>query len=117
MAFTAVQFWQFAEEAMRRALLSKSEIEKQALMDLAQTWTQAAFRSETVQSEETRLHLHDAHNRVMSVAAVQRQLHASRGVSAQGEKKCRLLLEQMAMIFSQRRVASTLSMVSPVMTD
>ena len=47
MAFTAVQFWQFAEEAMRRALLSKSEIEKQALMDLAQTWTQAAFRSES----------------------------------------------------------------------
>jgi two-component sensor histidine kinase len=30
-----------------------------------------------VQSEETRLHLHDAHKRVMSIAAVQNQLHAS----------------------------------------
>ena len=45
MMSTADQFWQFAEEAMRRALLSKSEIEKQALMDLAHTWTQAALRS------------------------------------------------------------------------
>ena len=44
---TADQFWQFAEEAMRRALLSKSEIEKQALIDLAHTWTQAALRSES----------------------------------------------------------------------
>lgn len=31
-----------------------------------------------VQSEETRLHLHDAHHRVMSVAAVQKQLAVSR---------------------------------------
>ena len=31
----------------------------------------------TVQSEETRLHLHDAHHRVMSVAALQAQLAAS----------------------------------------
>ncbi len=30
-----------------------------------------------VQSEETRLHLHDAHSRVMSIATVQRQLAAS----------------------------------------
>jgi hypothetical protein len=47
MTPTADQFWQFAEEAMRRVLLSKSDIEKQALMDLAHTWTQAALRSET----------------------------------------------------------------------
>ena len=31
-----------------------------------------------VQSEETRVHLHDAHNRVMSIATVQKQLAASR---------------------------------------
>jgi two-component sensor histidine kinase len=35
------------------------------------------LKAKTVQSEETRLHLHDAHKRVMSVAAVQQQLHAS----------------------------------------
>ena len=35
------------------------------------------MKARTVQSEETRLHLQDAHKRVMSVAAVQKQLHAS----------------------------------------
>jgi two-component sensor histidine kinase len=35
------------------------------------------LKARTVQSEETRLHLHDAHQRVMSVATVQQQLHAS----------------------------------------
>lgn len=34
------------------------------------------MKARTVQSEETRVHLHDAHKRVMSVAAIQRQLHA-----------------------------------------
>jgi two-component sensor histidine kinase len=35
------------------------------------------IKARTVQSEETRLHLHDAHQRVMSVATVQQQLQAS----------------------------------------
>jgi two-component sensor histidine kinase len=35
------------------------------------------MKARTVQSEETRLHLQDAHKRVISVAAVQKQLHAS----------------------------------------
>jgi chemotaxis protein methyltransferase CheR len=34
------------------------------------------LKARTVQSEETRLHLQDAHQRVMSVATVQQQLHA-----------------------------------------
>jgi chemotaxis protein methyltransferase CheR len=36
------------------------------------------LKARAVQSEETRLHLHDAHKRVMSIAAVQKQLHISR---------------------------------------
>ena len=36
------------------------------------------LKARTVQSAETRLHLEDAHQRVMSVAAVQQQLHASK---------------------------------------
>jgi hypothetical protein len=36
------KFWQYAEEAMRRAEQSHNEKEKQALLDLARTWTQAA---------------------------------------------------------------------------
>jgi two-component sensor histidine kinase len=35
------------------------------------------LKARTVQSEETRLHLRDAHQRVMSVATVQQQLQAS----------------------------------------
>lgn len=35
------------------------------------------MKARTVNSEEMRVHLHDAHKRVMSVAAVQQQLHAS----------------------------------------
>jgi two-component sensor histidine kinase len=35
------------------------------------------LKARAVQSEETRLHLQDAHQRVMSVATVQQQLHAS----------------------------------------
>lgn len=35
------------------------------------------IKARTVQSEEARLHLHDTHKRVLSVAAVQQQLHAA----------------------------------------
>jgi chemotaxis protein methyltransferase CheR len=35
------------------------------------------MKARTVESEETRLHLQDAHSRVLSVVAVQRQLHAA----------------------------------------
>jgi hypothetical protein len=42
----AEQFWLYAEEAMRRAVHSKSEKERQALRELARTWTQAAMQCE-----------------------------------------------------------------------
>ncbi len=35
------------------------------------------MKARAVQSEDTRLHLEDAHKRVLSIAAVQKQLHAS----------------------------------------
>jgi len=40
------------------------------------------LKARTVQSEETRIHLQDAHKRVMSIAAVQQQLHASGVIGA-----------------------------------
>jgi glucose-6-phosphate isomerase len=42
----ADEFLQYAKEAMRSARQSKTEIEKQALIELARTWTQAALQSE-----------------------------------------------------------------------
>jgi hypothetical protein len=44
----AGQFRQYAEEATRWAFQSKTEKEKQAYIDLAFTWTQAAVQSEHI---------------------------------------------------------------------
>jgi two-component sensor histidine kinase len=40
------------------------------------------MKAKSVDSEETRRHLHDAHTRVISVAAVQEHLHASAGIGS-----------------------------------
>jgi two-component sensor histidine kinase len=40
------------------------------------------LKAQSVESEETRRHLHDAHVRVISVAAVQEHLHASAGIGS-----------------------------------
>ena len=40
------------------------------------------MKARSVESEETRRHLHDAHIRVISVAAVQEHLHASAGIGS-----------------------------------
>jgi hypothetical protein len=37
------QFWQYAKEAMLSACYAKTDDDKQALLDLAGTWTQAAL--------------------------------------------------------------------------
>jgi hypothetical protein len=37
------QFWQFANEAVLAAYYAESDDEKQGLLDLALTWTQAAM--------------------------------------------------------------------------
>jgi hypothetical protein len=42
------QFQQYAEEAMRWAGRAKTENEKQAYIDLARTWAQAAVQSEHI---------------------------------------------------------------------
>ena len=44
----ADQFRDYAEEAMRWARQSKTEKERQALIELACTWTQAAVQSEHI---------------------------------------------------------------------
>ena len=40
------KFWQYAEEAMLVANVSKREKEKKALIQLAHIWAQSALRSE-----------------------------------------------------------------------
>jgi hypothetical protein len=48
----ADDFRQYADEALRFATESKSESQKQALMDLARTWTQAALKAEAVANKQ-----------------------------------------------------------------
>jgi two-component sensor histidine kinase len=49
------------------------------------------MKARTVQSEETRLHLQDAHSRVMSMAAVQQHLHAVGSAVHVGGQVARML--------------------------
>jgi hypothetical protein len=37
------EFWQYAKEAVLSASYAKTDDERQSLLDLAQTWTQAAL--------------------------------------------------------------------------
>jgi chemotaxis protein methyltransferase CheR len=60
------------------------------------------MKSRTVTSEETRLHLQDAHNRVMSVAAVQQHLHVT-GTAG---------IIEMAPYLSKLCASLTISMIS-----
>ena len=48
LCWPTTQFRGYAEEAMRWARQSKTEKERQALIELACTWTQAALQSEHI---------------------------------------------------------------------
>ena len=39
------QFWQYAKEALLSASYAKTDDDKQGLLELARTWTQAALQS------------------------------------------------------------------------
>jgi chemotaxis protein methyltransferase CheR len=65
------------DELLRQKDVLLEELEHRIANSLQIIASIILLKARAVQSEETRLHLQDAHNRVMSVAAVQRQLHAS----------------------------------------
>jgi hypothetical protein len=41
------QFWQYAKEAILSAAAAKTDEDRQGLLDLARTWTQAAIQERT----------------------------------------------------------------------
>jgi hypothetical protein len=45
------EFWQFAKEAILSASYAKTDDERQGLLDLARTWTQAALIERHVQGD------------------------------------------------------------------
>ena len=50
---TADHFWQYVDEALRSANKTKSEKQKQALIDLACTWAQAALKADASTFRQT----------------------------------------------------------------
>lgn len=82
LAIEDVTAWRAAEKEAR-LLQEQTEVLLQEMQHRVANSLQIIasilmLKARTVQSEETRLHLRDAHQRVMSVAAVQQQLQASR---------------------------------------
>jgi two-component sensor histidine kinase len=65
------------DELLRQKDVLLQELEHRIANSLTIIASIILMKARTVLSEETRLHLEDAHVRVMSIAAVQKQLHAS----------------------------------------
>jgi two-component sensor histidine kinase len=72
------------------------------------------MKARTVQSQETRLHLEDAHKRVMSVAAVQQQLHVS---SASGSIEIALYLTRLCKTLAVSMIGDSRSISLKVMGE
>jgi two-component sensor histidine kinase len=70
------------DELLRQKDVLLNEIEHRVANSLQIIASIIMLKARSVDSEETRRHLHDAHNRVVSVAAVQRHLHASAGLGS-----------------------------------
>jgi two-component sensor histidine kinase len=65
------------EELLRQKGVLLEELQHRVANSLQIIASILLMKARAVQSEETRIHLQDAHQRVMSVAAVQKQLYAS----------------------------------------
>jgi chemotaxis protein methyltransferase CheR len=70
------------DELLRQKDVLLDEIEHRVTNSLQIIASIILMKAKSVDSEETRRHLHDAHKRVISVAVVQRHLHASAAVGS-----------------------------------
>jgi chemotaxis protein methyltransferase CheR len=68
------------EELLRQKQVLLQEMQHRVANSLQIIASILLLKARAVTSDETRLHLQDAHRRVMSVAAVQQHLHASEGI-------------------------------------
>ncbi|MEJ0094220.1 MAG: histidine kinase dimerization/phosphoacceptor domain -containing protein [Methylocella sp.] len=68
------------EELLRQKQVLLQEMEHRVANSLQMIASILLLKARAVTSEETRIHLRDAHQRVLSIAAVQQQLHASEGI-------------------------------------
>jgi two-component sensor histidine kinase len=65
------------DELLRQKEMLFEELQHRVANSLQIVASIILMKARAVQSEETRIHLQDAHKRVISIAAVQKQLHAS----------------------------------------
>jgi two-component sensor histidine kinase len=70
------------DELLKQKDVLLHEIEHRVANSLQIIASIIMLKAKSVDSEETRRHLHDAHKRVVSVAAVQQHLHASAGLGS-----------------------------------
>jgi two-component sensor histidine kinase len=70
------------DELLRQKDVLLDEIQHRVTNSLQIIASIILLKAKSVDSEETRRHLHDAHNRVISVAAVQQHLHASAAIGS-----------------------------------
>jgi two-component sensor histidine kinase len=70
------------DELLRQKDVLLDEIQHRVANSLQIIASIILMKAKSVDSEETRRHLHDAHNRVISVAAVQQHLHASAAIGS-----------------------------------
>ncbi|PNG24997.1 sensor histidine kinase [Methylocella silvestris] len=68
------------QELLQQKQVLLEEMEHRVANSLQMIASILLLKARAVTSEETRVHLQDAHQRVMSIAAVQKHLHASSGV-------------------------------------
>jgi hypothetical protein len=68
------------EELLRQKGVLLDEVQHRVANSLQIIASIILMKAKTVESDETRMHLHDAHKRVMSVAAVQRHLQATAAI-------------------------------------
>src|SRR6202035_920932 len=70
------------DELLRQKDILLDEIQHRVTNSLQIIASIILLKAKSVDSEETRRHLHDAHSRVISVAAVQQHLHASAAIGS-----------------------------------
>jgi two-component sensor histidine kinase len=70
------------DDLLRQKVMLLDEIQHRVANSLQIIASIIMMKALSVESEETRRHLHDAHTRVISVAAVQQQLHASAAIGS-----------------------------------
>jgi len=88
---------QQVEELLREKDMLLEEMQHRVTNSLQIIASILLIKARTVQSEETRLQLHDAHQRVLSVAAVQQHLHSTaRGAPIEISKYLSKLCETLA---------------------